>query len=255
MIHPTAVVAKSAKVPDSCKVGPFCVLGDDVTLGENCELISHVAVMGPTKIGNNNKFFPFSLIGGDPQDFTFTGQQVSLEMGDDNIVRESVTITRGTIKGGGTTRIGNKCFIMAYAHIGHDCQVGDNVMMVNNATLAGHVIVEEFAVIGALSPVHQFVRVGKHAYIGGGTVVTQDVLPFTKTVARREVATFGVNSIGLERRGFSKERVAAIQRAYKTIYRNNITQAIEKLKAEPDPTDDVKMMIDFIEKSERGVIK
>lgn len=255
MIHQTAVIASSARIPESCKIGPFCVIGEEVTLGENCELISHVAIHGPTKIGSGNKFYPFSLIGGDPQDFTFTGQKVFLEMGDNNIVRESVTITRGTIKGGGTTRIGNNCFIMAYSHIGHDCQVGNNVMLVNAATLAGHVIVEEHAVIGAMSPVHQFVRVGRHAYIGGGTVITQDVLPFTKTVARREVGTFGVNSIGLERKGFSKERVAAIQRAYKTIYRNNISQALEKLKAEPNPTDDVKMMIDFIEKSERGLIK
>lgn len=255
MIHPSAVVAKSAKVPESCKIGPFCVIADEVELGEDCELISHVAIHGPTKIGNGNRFYPHSLIGGDPQDFTFTGQRVFLEVGDNNIFRESVTITRGTIKGGGTTKIGNNCFIMAYAHIGHDCEIGDHVMMVNNATLAGHVIVEEYAVIGALSAVHQFARVGKHAYIGGGTIVTQDVLPFAKTVARREVATFGINSIGLQRRGFSKERVTALQRAYKVIYRNNISQALELLKAEPDPTDDVKTMIEFIEKSERGLIK
>lgn len=255
MIHPSAVVAKSAKVPESCKIGPFCVIADEVELGEDCELISHVAIHGPTKIGNGNRFYPHSLIGGDPQDFTFTGQRVFLEIGDNNIFRESVTITRGTIKGGGTTKIGNNCFIMAYAHIGHDCEIGDHVMMVNNATLAGHVIVEEYAVIGALSAVHQFARVGKHAYIGGGTIVTQDVLPFAKTVARREVATFGINSIGLQRRGFSKERVTALQRAYKVIYRNNISQALELLKAEPDPTDDVKTMIEFIEKSERGLIK
>lgn len=255
MFHPTAIIDPAANVHPSCKIGPYCVIGAGVEIGEGCELVSHVVVQGPTKIGKRNRIFPFSAIGLEPQDYTFKGQQVSLEIGNDNLIRENVTINRGTEKGGGTTRIGSHCFIMAYSHIGHDCQVADHVMLVNGATLAGHVIVDEYAVVGALSPVHQFVRIGAHAYIGGGTVVTQDVLPFTKTVARREVATFGINSIGLERRGFSPERITAIQRAYRTFRKMNNTQALEQLRQEPAPTEDVKLLIDFMEKSERGIIR
>lgn len=255
MIHPSSIIDPAASIHPTCTIGPYCVVGAEVEIGEGCELTSHVVVRGPTKIGKRNRIFPFSAIGLEPQDFTFKGQRVALEIGDDNLIRESVTINRGTEKGGGTTRIGSHCFIMAYAHIGHDCQVGDHVMMVNNATLAGHVIVEEYAVIGALSAVHQFARVGTHAYIGGGTIVTQDVLPFTKTVARREAATFGINSIGLERRGFSKDRITALQRAYRTFRRMNNSQALEELRKDPHPTEDVKLLIEFMEKSERGIIR
>lgn len=254
-VHPAAIIDPAAKIHPSCTIGPYCVIGAEVEIGEGCELVSHVVVQGPTRIGRRNRIFPFSAIGLEPQDYTFKGQRVALEIGDDNLIRENVTINRGTEKGGGTTRIGSHCFLMAYSHIGHDCQVGDHVMLVNNATLAGHVIVEEYAVIGALSPVHQFVRIGAHAYIGGGTVITQDVLPFTKTVARREAATFGINSIGLERRGFSKERITAIQRAYRTFRKMNNSQALEKLRQDPNPTADVKLLIEFMQKSERGIIR
>ena len=253
--HPTAIIDPKAKVADSCSIGPYCVIGADVELGEQCELISHVVIHGPTKIGSHNRFFPFSAIGFEPQDLTFKGQTVRLEMGDHNIIRENVTISRGTEKGGGITRIGNHTFIMAYAHIGHDCQIADHAMLVNGATLAGHVTVEEYAVLAALGPVHQFVRIGAHAYIGGGTTITQDVLPYTKTSAKREVTTFGINALGLERRGFSKERIAALQRAYKVIKRKNSTQALEELKQDKHPTEDVAALIRFMEQSERGVIR
>lgn len=255
MTHTSAVVDPKAKIHPSCTVGPFCVIGADVEIGEGCELVSHVVIHGPTNIGKRNRIFPFSAIGLEPQDTTFQSQIVRLEIGDDNLIRENVTINRGTEKGGGITRIGSHCFIMAYAHIGHDCQIADHVMLVNAATLAGHVIVDEYAVLGALGPVHQFVHIGAHSYIGGGTVITQDVLPFTKTVARREVATFGINAIGLERRGFSKERIEKIQRAYKIFRRKNNSQALEELRQDPAPTEDVKMLIDFMEKSERGIIR
>ena len=163
---------------------------------------------GPTKIGSNNKIFPFVSIGMEPQDLKFKGEKTRLEIGDHNHIRECVTIHRGTPGGGGLTKLGSYCLLMAYSHIAHDCFVGDHVIMANNATLAGHVIIDEWATVGAFSPVHQFTRVGAHAYIGGGTVVTKDVLPFSKTVASREARAYGANSIGLERRGFSNENIS-----------------------------------------------
>ena len=254
-IHPSSLIDPTARIAASASVGPFCVIGANVEIGDSTELISHVNIQGPTKIGARNRIFPFSAIGFEPQDTTFKGQRVTLEIGDDNLIRENVTISRGTEKGGGITRIGNHTFIMAYAHIGHDCQVADHCMLVNGATLAGHVVMEPWSVLGAFSAVHQFCRVGAHAYIGGGTICTQDVLPYAKTSARRDAATFGINAIGLERRGFSKERVAALQRAYKVIKRNNITQALEELKKDASPSEDVAMLIKFLEQSERGVIR
>src|SRR5437764_4542746 len=255
MVHPTAIVAATARVAASCRVGPFCVIGEGVELGADCELISHVVIHGQATIGARNRFFPFCAIGIEPQDVSYAGEPTAITMGDDNIIRECVTLNRGTAKGGGATRIGSHTLIMAYSHVGHDCVVGDHVMLVNGATLAGHVTIEDWAVVGALCPVHQFVRIGAHAYVGGGTTIPQDVLPFSKTVARREVATFGLNALGLERRGFSKERIAKLQRAYKTIRRNNNTQALELLRAEQDSSEDVALLIKFIESSERGIIR
>ena len=256
-VHPTAVIDAKAKVAASCKIGPFCIVGADVELGEGCELTSHVVIEGPTKIGARNKFAPFSTIGCSPQDYTYKGEPTRLEIGDDNYFREYITISRGTTKGGGITRIGNNCLIMAYTHIGHDCQVGNNVLMANAATLAGHVEVGDYAAIGALSPVHQFVHIGPHSYIGGGTVITQDVLPFSKTSATREVHAYGANSVGLQRKGFSPERVKKIQRAFRLLLASklNTSQAIEKIKSEGEMSDDVKMLVEFIEKAERGILK
>lgn len=208
-------------------------------------------------MGSSNRIFPFSAIGIEPQDVTYHGEPTSLEIGDHNVIRECVTINRGTIKGGGVTRIGSFTLIMAYSHIGHDCQIGDHVMLVNAATLAGHVTVDEWAVVGAMCPVHQFVRVGAHSYIGGGTIVTQDVLPFSKTSAARENHAYGLNSVGLKRRGFTDERVAKLHHAYRVLLSSklNTSQALEQLKSEPDAGEDVQMLIRFIETSERGIIK
>jgi UDP-N-acetylglucosamine acyltransferase len=257
MIHPMATVAPGAKVPESCIIGPYCSIGANVELGENCELISHVAVEGPTRMGSGNRIFPFTSIGMAPQDLKYHGEPTRLEMGDNNVVREFVTINRGTMGGGGLTRIGSGCLIMAYAHIAHDCFVGDGVIMANAATLAGHVTIEDHAVLGALSPVHQFVRVGKFSYVGGGTVVTRDVLPFSRTVASREAKAYGLNSIGLERRGFTKEQLRKLHHAYRVLLSSklNTSQALERLKAEGDLGEEVEMLIQFIENSERGVIK
>jgi UDP-N-acetylglucosamine acyltransferase len=226
-------------------------------MGEHCELISHVVLQGPTKLGSHNRIFPFAVIGMGPQDLTYKGEPTRLEIGDHNEIREYVTIHRGTVKGGQLTQVGSHCLIMAYAHIAHDCFVRDHVIMANAATLAGHVTIEEWATVGAFSPVHQFARVGAHAYIGGGTIVTQDVLPFSKTSATRENRAFGANSIGLERRGFTPERIKKIQRAFRVLLASklNTTQALERLRSEPDPGEDVAMLIRFIESSDRGVIK
>jgi UDP-N-acetylglucosamine acyltransferase len=256
-VHPTAIVDPGAKIHPSCKIGPYCTVGAGVELGEDCELISHVVVEGPSKIGARNRFFPFSSIGLGPQDLSYKGEPTRLEMGDANVVREFVTINRGTVKGGGLTKIGGHTLIMAYTHIAHDCVIGDHVILANAATLGGHVIVEDWATVGALCPVHHFVRIGAHAFIGGGTTITRDVLPFSKTAAERGTHAYGLNAVGLERRGFSKERIRKIHHAYKVLLASklNTSQALEKLKSESDRSEDVEMLIRFVESSERGVIK
>ena len=257
MPHPTAIIDPSARVPASCKIGPYSIIGAEVEMGEDCELISNVVIHGPTKIGSHNRFFPFCSIGIEPQDISYRGEKTRLEIGNHNVIRECVTINRGTVKGGGVTRVGSNTFLMAYAHVGHDTVVGDSAMLVNGATVAGHVIIEEWAVVGALCCVHQFVRIGAHSYIGGGTVITQDVLPFAKVSAPRQTRSFGLNSVGLERRGFSKERIKKIQHAFRVLLNSNLntTQALEKLNSEGDQGDDVAMLLRFIKESERGVIK
>ncbi len=256
-IHPTAIVDPSAKIPASCAIGPYCVVAADVELGENCQLLSHVVVGGPTKLGADNQVYPFAVIGGDPQDVTYHGERTRLEVGDRNIIREYVTITRGTAKGTGVTSIGSDTLIMAYTHIGHDCVIGDHAMLVNGATLAGHVTVEDWAVVGALCPVHQYVRIGAHSYIGGGTTITQDVLPFSMTSAERDTHAFMLNKVGLQRRGFSRERITKLHHAYKVLLASklNTSQALEKLRSEGEHGEDVDALLRFIESSQRGVIK
>jgi UDP-N-acetylglucosamine acyltransferase len=254
-IHPSAVIAEGAVVPDSCEVGPFSTIGPDVVLGEDCRLISHVVLDGHTRIGNRNVFYPFCSIGVAPQDLKYGGEPTQTEIGDENTIRECVTISRGTAKGGGITRVGSKNLLMAYVHIGHDCVVGSGCILANAATLAGHVIIEDFATVGAFSPVHQFCTVGKYAFIGGGTIVTQDVLPFSLTSAKRENRAFGVNKIGLQRRGFSDERLKTLQKAFRYLLtaKMNTTQALEQIRAMEG--EDAKLLAEFIEKSQRGVIK
>ena len=256
-IHPTAIVDPSARIPPSCSIGPYCVVGANVDLGESCHLLSHVVVGGPTRMGSDNQIHSFAVVGGDPQDVTYHGERTCLEIGDRNIIREYVTITRGTAKGTGVTRVGSDALIMAYAHIGHDSVIGDHVMLVNGATLAGHVTVEEWAVVGALCPVHQYVRIGAHSYIGGGTTITQDVLPFSMTSAERDTHAFMLNKVGLQRRGFSRERITKLHHAYKVLLASklNTSQALEKLRSEGEQGADVDSLMRFIESSQRGVIK
>ena len=257
MIHPTAVVDPKAHVHPTCSVGPYSILGAGVELGEHCELISHVVIHGPAKIGGHNRFFPFCAVGGEPQDLSYQGEATRLEMGSHNVIRECATINRGTVKCGGFTTVGSHTLIMAYAHVGHDSIIGDHAMLVNAATLAGHVTVEEWAVVGALCAVHQFVRIGAHAYIGGGTIITKDVLPFSKCSAPRETRTYGVNAVGLQRRGFSEDRITKIHHAFRVLLNSklNTTQAMEKLRSEGQQGEDVAMLLRFIENSERGIVK
>jgi UDP-N-acetylglucosamine acyltransferase len=254
-IHPSAIVAPGAVIPASCTIGPYCTIGPEVVLGEDCNLVSHVVLDGRTRIGAKNTIYPFTSIGIVPQDLKYAGEPTETVIGDNNTIRESITISRGTAKGGGITRVGSHNLLMAYVHIGHDSQVGSHCILANAATLAGHVIVEDYASIGAFSPVHQFCTVGQYAFIGGGTIVTQDVLPFSKTSARRENKAFGVNSIGLERRGFSAERIQALQRAFRLLLvsKLNTSQAVEKMR--DLKSEDVALLVEFIERSQRGVIK
>ncbi len=257
MIHPTSIIAEGAQIPASCRIGPFCTIGADVVLGEECELVSHVVLDGRLRAGKRNRFAPFAAIGVPPQDLKYRGEPTGLELGDDNDIREYVTISRGTPGGGGTTRIGSGCLIMAYVHIGHDSVIGNGCLLANAATLAGHVIVEDYASVGALCPVHQYCRIGRHSYIGGGTTITQDVLPYSLTSARRETHAFSVNKVGLSRRGFAPERLRALQNAFRLLLagRLNTTQAVAALRAEPNPTEEVAYLLGFIESSERGVLK
>lgn len=256
-IHPTAIIAPGAVVPASCSVGPYSTIGRDVVLGEDCELVSHVVLDGHLTTGARNRFFSFACVGVAPQDLKYKGEPTGAILGDDNVIRECVTISRGTAGGGGTTRIGSGCLIMAYTHIGHDSIIGDGCILANSATLAGHVIVEDYATVGALNQVHQFCRIGKYAYTGGGTTVTQDVLPYSLTSAKRETRAYGLNKVGLERRGFDHNRLRAIQHAYRLLLaaKMNTTQAVARMKEEGIATEDVAYLIQFIESSERGVLK
>ena len=256
-VHRTAIVAPGAVIPASCEVGPYCTIGPNVILGENCVLVSHVVLDGHLTAGDRNRFASFSAIGVPPQDLKYRGEPTALTLGEDNDIREYVTISRGTAGGGGTTRIGSHCLIMAYVHIGHDSVIGDHCMLANAATLAGHVTVEDYAMVGALCPVHQFCRIGRHSYIGGGTTITQDVLPFSLTSARRETHAFSINKVGLSRRGFDAERLRALHHAFRLLLagKMNTTQAIERLRGQGSPTEDVEYLLTFIEGSERGVLK
>ena len=256
-IHPTAIVHPSTKIPASCRVGAYCVIDAAVEMGQNCQVQAHVIIGGPTKLGCDNQIFSFAVVGGEPQDITYNGEPTRLEIGDRNMIREYVTINRGTLKGGGVTRVGNDTLIMAYTHIGHDSVIGDHAMLINGATLAGHVTVEEWAVVGALCPVHQYVRIGAHSYIGGGTTITQDVLPYSMTSAERDTHAFMLNKVGLERRGFSPERIKRLHHAFRILLASklNTSQALEKLRAEGEFSNDVDLLVRFIETSQRGVIK
>jgi UDP-N-acetylglucosamine acyltransferase len=256
-IHPQAVIAAGAKLGAGVRVGAYAVVGDGVSLGDGCVLHEHAVVRGPASVGRGNVFHSFCVAGGDPQDLKFHGESTELHIGDRNTFREYVTVSRGTVGGGGKTTIGSGSLFMAYSHIAHDCHVGNETIFANGATLAGHVTVEDFATIGAFSPVHQFCRVGKYAYVGAATVITQDVPPFSRVVTERKTKSYGVNAIGLERKGFSAERLEMLKRAYRLLIRSkkNTSQALEEMRAMCASSEDVKELIRFIEGAERGIVK
>jgi UDP-N-acetylglucosamine acyltransferase len=256
-VHPTSIVSDSAVIGAGVIMGPFCTVGPDVILGENCELVSHVVVDGRTKIGAGCRIFSSAAVGVAPQDLKYKGEPTALEVGERTVIRECATISRGTPGGGGVTRVGSDCLIMAYAHVGHDSQIGHHCILANGCALAGHVTIEDYATVGALCPVHQFCRIGRHAYIGGGTTITQDVLPFSLTSAERQTHAFSLNKVGLERRGFAKDELRELHRAFRVLLAAglNTSQAIERLKSGPAPGESLQYLIEFIEASSRGVIK
>ena len=256
MIHPTAIVSPEAVIGQDVTIGPFCRIGEGVKIGNGCRFESHVIVEGPTTIGENNQFFPFGTIGLQPQDLKFKGEETFLTIGNHNIFREYVNIHRGTKGGGAHTRIGDHNFLMAYAHVGHDSQLGSHIILANGATLAGHVMIEDHATVGAFSGVHQYCRVGTHGYVGGYSVITKDVLPYSKTVSERNTHAYGANVIGLERKGFTAEQIQNIQAAFRLLLQSklNTTQAVEAIK-EKIQSPEVQTLLNFIETADRGVIK
>jgi len=257
-IDPRAVVSPTARLGSGVCIGPYAIVGDEVELGDGCILEPHAVVQGPSTLGRNNRVHSFAIVGGDPQDLTYTGQRVKLEVGDANEFREFCTVHRGTIKGGRATRLGSHNLIMAYAHIGHDCIIGDHVIITNGAQLAGHSIVEDYAGISSFCLFHQFVRIGRHSYIGAGTIITQDVPPFSLIVGPRETRCYGINKVGLERHGFSPERIRTIEKAYRYLLRSklNTSQAVEKMRGTLAGSEDVQTLIRFIESTtERGLTK
>ena len=256
MIHPTASIDPSARLDDGVVVGPWSVIGAEVGIGAGTRIDSHVVVTGPTRIGRDNRFHPFSSIGGDPQDKKFAGETSLLEIGDGNVVREYCTLNRGTGHGGGVTRIGDGNWIMAYCHVAHDCMVGSSVVMANGSTLAGHVSVGDHVTLGAFTVVHQFCKVGAHAFTAMGTVVLKDVPPFV-TVSGNSAAAHGLNTEGLRRRGFSPEAIRALRRAYKVLYRQALTveQAVAQLVENEKDSPEVMAMVEFVRAATRGIVR
>jgi UDP-N-acetylglucosamine acyltransferase len=255
-IHETAIVSPSAIIGADCYVGAFCVVGDEVVLGEKVRLDSHVVVDGKTSIGNDTHVFPFVSIGLAPQDLKYAGEPTETIIGKRNQIREFVTVHRGTIGGGGITRIGDDNLLMAQAHVAHDCQIGSEIIMANAATLAGHVEIADKANIGAYSGVHQFCRIGYEAFVGGYSVVVKDAMPFA-TIQGNHAKCYGLNRVGMRRRGYAKETIEKLHSAFHLLLsaKLNTSQAVEKIKEEITNCKEVDLLVDFIETSKRGVVK
>ncbi|MGI1987165.1 acyl-ACP--UDP-N-acetylglucosamine O-acyltransferase [Shewanella glacialipiscicola] len=256
MIDTLAFVHPDAKIGNNVTIGPWTYIGAGVEIGDDCWLSSHVVIKGPTIIGKGNRIFQFASVGEECQDKKYAGEPTRLIMGDNNVIREHVTIHRGTVQDNSETRIGSNNLFMNYVHIAHDCVVGDNVIMANNASIAGHVHVGDWAILGGMTGVHQFVHIGAHAFTAGCSLVLQDVPPFVMAAGQPTIPR-GLNSEGMKRRGFSKESQLAVRRAYKTLYRSSLTveEAIEALAADAQKDEQVNLFLEFVKSSSRGIIR
>jgi UDP-N-acetylglucosamine acyltransferase len=256
-IHPTAVVDPGARIGAGVGIGAFCTIGAEVDIGDGTSVGAHCSILGPTRIGRDNRIHGFSAIGGDPQDKKFAGERTELVIGDRNVIREFATISRGTGNGGGVTRIGDDNWLLAYTHIAHDCQVGSHCVFSNNATLAGHVEIGDHVILSGFVGVHQFCRIGAHAFVGMGAFVNGDVPPYVLVAQEGYGRPRGINAEGLKRRGFDSERIAAIKRAYRALYKSgtNLSQARAQLAELARDSDDVRALLDFIERGERPLLR
>jgi len=256
-IHPTAIVDPAARIDQTADIGPYSIIGPEVEIGARTRLMGQVYMEGPLCIGEDNLFFPYSTVGVASQDLKYQGERAETRIGNRNKIREFVTIHRGTEGGGALTSIGDDNLLMAYVHVAHDVRVGNHTILANGATLGGHVTVGDWAGVGALCGVHQFCRIGRHCYIGGGSVVTQDVMPYSMTVSPREIKIFGANKTGLERRGFAAGTIETLQNAFRILTRSglNTTQAIERIRREIPGCAELDEVIEFIQSSERGCVK
>jgi UDP-N-acetylglucosamine acyltransferase len=253
-IHPTAVVDSSARIADDAEVGAYTIIGQNVEIASGCMIDHHVNIERDTTIGEGTRIWPMASLGTDPQDLKYGGERSYLEIGANVKIREFATLNRGTDEGGGVTRVGDECLLMAYSHVAHDCQLGKRVIMANSVNLAGHVTIEDFAALGGMVAVHQFVRIGTHCFVGGLSGVAQDLPPFTLCEGAR-AKTHGLNSIGLKRAGFSNETIDAVKKAYRIIFRNTtpLKKAIAQAREEAPDLPEVKLFLEFIEASQRGV--
>jgi UDP-N-acetylglucosamine acyltransferase len=256
-IHPTAIVDPAARIAESAEIGPYSIVGPDVVIGARTRLMAHVFMEGPLEAGEDNVFYPYSTVGVAPQDLKYKGERSRTTIGHRNKIREFATIHRGTEGGGLLTSIGDDNLLMAYVHVAHDTRVCDHTVIGHAATLGGHVSVGDWAVVSAGSAVHQFCRIGRHAIVGGYSVITQDVLPFSTTVSERETKVFGANAVGLERRGFPAESIDALNKTLRLLTRTglNTSQAIERITEEVPPLAEIAELLEFIAQSERGFVK
>ena len=256
-IHKLAVVHENATIGENVTIGPFAIIGADVTLGKGCEVGPHVVIDGWTEIGERCKFHTGASIGSPPQDLKYKGEKTRLVIGDDCIFREYVTVNTGTVGGGGITKLGNQCLMMAYAHVAHDCCLGNNVILANSVALSGHVTIEDFAIVGGIVAVHQFVRIGAHCIVGGFSAVAQDVPPYMTASGGERARVYGLNSVGLKRRNFSEDAMKALKKAYHILFRSKLSKkhAIERVRAEVPDLPEVRALLHFIENSKRGVCK
>ena len=255
-IHPTALVHPGARLGANVEVGAYSLIGEHVEIGDDCKIGPHAVITGHTRIGRGNRIFQFVSLGEEPQDKKYAGEPTRLEIGDDNTIREFCTISTGTVQDVGVTRLGDRNWIMAYVHIAHDCQVGSDTIFANNATLAGHVQVDDYAILGGFTGVHQFCRIGAHVMIGIASVITQDVPPFL-TIAGTPTAPHGINSEGLKRRGFGPEALSALKRAYKTLYKSGLSldAARSAIAEQAETVPELRPLADFLAIQGRGIIR